>query len=168
MKTIIYRNNSDNSIYRVEGMQKYFDYGKTEEEVIAQAKKFNEEHSEKTSLHVEILDVPASVEEIFKIIVTESTILFGESILHPCDEEVPANTLLYVFRKHPDHNIPAMSVIRLHSNGVKLPEIRDNDNMLPIAWCKAKDLIDHIGMTKAFINQQTKRAKSLAWGWYKE
>lgn len=64
--------------------------------------------------------------------------------------------------------MPAMSVIRLHAKGVRIPECQDEAGMLPFAWVRAKDLIDLLGLSKRDMKQMISDAKSLAWGWYKE
>jgi len=163
MKVIIYRNKADNSIKKIEDCQKYLDMGKTMMDIQLALSKFNDEqHS------VELHDVAEGEEDIVRLAISDSAMLFVDKIIHSCSEEVPGNVLIYVFRKFQGHETPAMSVMRVHAEGVKLPELRDGDNALPIAWCRAKDLMGLVGMTKSFINKQTDIAKRLAWGWYKE
>lgn len=164
MKLIVYKNRTDDSVARIDSCDNWFERGKTLEDIEYAVEKFNAANN---NTYIVLHDVAGEDEWLIAPAISCNPLLFAADIIHPCDEEIPADNYIYVFYKYEGHDFPTIDIMKLlHSEGVRLPEIRDSKNRLPIAWCKARELNGLLGMTKKDINQLTRTAKSIAWGWY--
>ena len=165
MKIVVFRDKSG-TIIKYETMQSYLDRGKTYEQIESAVQTYNTTPNETTA---EIVEAESILEEIVNFNSAGCELLPIDYIIHPATECVPKGTYIYEFKKHPNHSTLAMNLLKINSDGVRLPELnRKDEGMLPVAWCRASELQERLGFTKKNIRELYVRASALAWSWWKE
>lgn len=166
MKIIVFRRADSNELFKYETMQSYFDRGKTYEQIESAVQTYNTTPNETTA---EIVEAESILEEIVNFNSAGCELLPIDYIIHPATECIPKGTYIYEFKKHPKHSTLAMNLLKVGSDGVRLPELnRKDEGMLPVAWCRASDLQAKLGFTKKNIAELYSDAKAMAWSWWKE
>lgn len=163
MKIIVYKNKQDDSILKFETFDKYMEYGHTIEEIEERVKAFDS-----PTVIAYLHDVADQDYDLIKTCAVDSNMLFTDKLLHSCDEEIPNNTYIYTFYKHKGHDMPSANIMKVFREGVRLPEIHNQEGNLPIAWVRASELCNMLGFSRRNVEKLTNTAKALAWSWYKD
>lgn len=88
------------------------------------------------------------------------------SILHTVQDS-PGVRYHYEFVKHKGYKLPSATICRYFDEDVNIAEVShhsaDGEQVLPVAWCYAEELLKALGYTPKF----EEIAMSQAWAWYK-